>query len=160
MADLNKKNIFIGIVLIIGAFVCMLGVFYVTFDDQRAKEEEVKTLKEQLVLLNTEKEIGVNNPSLNLAKLIQEAKNIYGEEESARNEGFLWIDREGKTLVVTLGALNGLNVGSRLAIYDDKNKMVGFVRVETPLDIVSYVRPVNKSIGEFEQDYYRVVFQE
>ena len=60
---------------------------------------------------------------------------------------------------MTLGVLNGLSAGKKLTVYDNTNKVIGHLIVETTLDVISYVRPMGKSLDEFEANYYRVVIE-
>jgi hypothetical protein len=164
----NKTQLFLGLLLILVAFLCVVAVFYFLMNAQTEKLGEISTLKEQISVLNIENGLSRQKASeleqkvgrsLNMQRILEEADKIYDPAEKKRKEGYLWIDRETNTFLVTLGALNGLNVGSRLTVYDKTEKM-GFVRVETALDVISYVQPVNKTMNDFAQDYYRVVFEE
>ena len=168
MKDPNKSKIFIGVALILGAFLCVLIVFYFLVNAHRQKLAEIDTMEEQLLALDTEKnaiqrrvdelkdQVG---RSIALNKVIDEARNRYGSEEKDRKEGYLWIDHEASTAIVTLGVLNGLSAGKKLAVYDDTNNVIGHLIVETPMDVVSYVRPMGKSFDDFKGNYYRVVIE-
>ncbi len=166
--DQNKKQLLTGFILIVTAFVCATGVFYVMVNTQMANSEEISALKMQLGLLGAEKaeierltlilEKKVGS-SIDVEKIVKEADKIYADTEKRRREGHLWIDRKAETCIATLGALHGLTQGSRLTIYDG-NDEIGFLRVEIPLDVISYVQPINKPFDQFKNDYYRVVFEE
>ena len=95
---------------------------------------------------------------LDMAKLVQVSKAVYGEGEQSRKEGFMWIDRKEAKCVVTLGALNGVNPGSVLSIYDG-NQKVGQVSVDSSYDVISYAHPVDKAVDQFNGDYYRAVLE-
>ena len=95
---------------------------------------------------------------MNLNKLVDEAKAVYGEGEQNRKEGFLWIDRKESKWVVTLGALNGVKPGSVLSIYNG-NQKVGQVAVDDLFDVISYVHPLEKGPEQFTSDYYRAAIE-
>ena len=96
--------------------------------------------------------------AISLDTLVQKASNKYGPEEKDRKEGFLWIDRKSSRMIVTLGALNGVLPGKYLSVYEGDQK-IGQVKVETPFDVISYVKPLDGSLERFENDYYRVVIE-
>jgi len=163
-----RRSILIGLFLIITAFMGVIGVFYFLVDEQTKKTTEIGSLQEQINVLNTEKGLAERKASeledevgryLDLDKLAGEAEKVYGAKEKDRKEGHLWIDRDARTMLATLGLLNGLSQGSRLTIFDGQTR-VGYARVETPLDVISYVQPINMSLSQLESDYYRVVFEQ
>lgn len=163
-----KKILFIGIIFVIAAFICTIGILYFLVNTQKAKSEELGVLREQVVSLNAERDMMERlttaleqeaGGSLDLGRLLEEADKVYDDTEKERREGHLWIDRSAGTCVVTLGALNGLVPGSRLSIYEG-DKKIGVVVVKTLLDVISYVQPVGKPLVQFKNDYYRVVFEE
>ena len=79
--------------------------------------------------------------------------------EKQKKEGHLWIDRNSKTFIVTLGALNGIEVGTRLALYDGAER-IGSLHVARVMDVISYVEPVgSKTLNDFASNYYKVVFE-
>lgn len=163
----DKTKIFVGFALMTASFVCVGAVVYLLLDITREKGREADALKEQVVSLNVqeaaaqqkvsqlEEKVGT---SVYLNKVITEAEKVYDTKEKDRKEGALWIDRHAGVLYVTLGAMHGLSPGSRVAIYEGRNK-IGYVRVETPLDVISYVQPVNTTISDFKNDYYRAVIE-
>ncbi len=166
--DRNKKRIFIGLVFVVMTYGCVVGIFYFLVDTQQKKITEIGELKEQVELLKTEKMVadrrvkeveGKLGATIRLDKLIDEAKLVHGQEELNRKEGSLWIDRVAKTYYVTLGALNGLYPGSKVTIYDGDAKLAE-MKVATPLDVISYVEPIDKKLSDFSKDYYRAVFEE
>lgn len=168
MKDQNKKKLMLGVGLVAISFVCILLSIYMIISIHREKVLENDLLKENLGVVETEKSLAERKvaelekevgTSLYLDKLLNQADKVYGENEAARKEGYLWIDRNEKLFVATLGALNGLTIGSRLAVYDGGER-VGYVRVETPFDVISYVYPINMSMNQFASDYYRVVIEE
>jgi hypothetical protein len=141
------------------AFVGITFIFYVVIETQRTGAQEMSTLEEEMELLSTEKDIVLRKMeelkqegmSVRLDSILKEANQIYGEDEKERKEGHLWIDREAKTFIITLGALNGLDTGNRLA---------ASVEVDVPMDVISYVHPVDKTLADFKEDSYRIVFED
>jgi len=163
-AGYNKKMLMAGVWLLVGAFVCVIGIVYCVFSIQKSQAKQYETTKEQLSAMNIEKTgeqsrlaemEEKSGKTISLNKLLQEANQTYGPEEKSRKEGSLWIDRGAGVMYVTLGAVNGLTPGSKLEVYDGK-ELLGEVRVETPLDVIAYVRPINKTLADFEKNYYRV----
>jgi len=168
MAGFHKKNLLIGLGCLLAAFLCLVGVFYFLLNDQRARQETIQSLEEHLLAAQTEQDLAEKEnmdlkdrvgSSIYLENLLAESAQRYGEDERSRREGILWVDHKAGTLLVTLGALNGVAAGSRLTVLDGDDE-IGFVRVETPLDVISYVYPVNQSVDIFEKEYYRVVLAE
>src|SRR5262245_13979066 len=110
--DPNKSTLLAGLILILGAFGCILIVFYFLINAQRQRMEEMETLEDKLVALDLDKnsiqsrvdqlqdEVG---RSIDLNKLVDTAADRYGEEERDRKEGYLWIDRANSISIVTLG---------------------------------------------------------
>jgi len=163
----NKKKLLQGIFLIFLAFICMGVVVFFGLSDQLSQTDEIEYLADQIEIISEESEVAKRkavefeetySQSISLDKILEEAQKQYDEGERDRKEGFLWIDRETQTLVVTLGALNGVSAGTVLTIYDGDEK-VGVVRVETPLDVISYVQPINKTLKQLDNDNYRVVVE-
>jgi len=169
LKDQNKKDLFVGVVLIIIAFLCTIIIFYFIISTHKETVEEVGVLKEKVGILSTEKQLAKHKisklksevgKSLYIDNILDKANKIYDEKEKARREGYLWIDRGADTYIATLGALHGVTSGSRLVVYDG-DKEIGHVRVDTAMDVVSYVYPTNNdSADQFPGDYYRVVFEE
>ena len=166
--DPNKSKLFIGLTFIMAAFICVLIVFYFLVNAHREKLTEIGTLEEKVLALDTEKNAIQQRVdelkdkvgrSIDLDKLVDESHNRYGDEEKDRKEGYLWIDHDASTAIVTLGVLNGLSVGKKLAVYDETNKSIGDVIVEMPMDVISSVRPMGKSLDDFKENYYRVVIE-
>ncbi|MCK5215888.1 MAG: hypothetical protein KAR05_11120 [Candidatus Omnitrophica bacterium] len=163
----NKKRMLFGMLFMFLSFVCLGGVFYFLVDAQIEKAEEIEYLSTQLDIVSSKAEVAERKAqefkeeygqSISLDKILEEAKNVHGKDEMHRKEGDLWIDRDSRTMVVTLGALHGLSVGSMLTIYDEDGK-VGGVRVETALDVISYVKSIDKKVAQLEKDSYRVVLE-
>ncbi len=163
----NKKKILLGVFFVGLGLIFLVGVFYLLINSQQAGAKENADLREQLAFLKTEKETEDHKveelqqavgKSVRLEKVLETANQTYDAKEKERREGYLWVDREGQTWVITLGALNGVSVGSRLAVYDG-DKKIGTIKVKTPLDVISYVQPVDKSVEELKDDYYRVVLE-
>ena len=165
-ADPQKKQLLTGLVLILAAFLGICFIFYVLNSDNSSKTQAIQELNDDLTQLEAEKKIvegelenlKIQGDSIKLNKLVVESERIYGNNERTRKEGLLWMDKESQTFVVTLGALNGLTQGSRLTIYD-ADKKVGSVVVELPMDVISYVKPADKSDSELTKSYYRAVFE-
>lgn len=164
----DKRKILVGIVFIVLALLGIVGIFYLMVDAQRQGIQEADSLKEKIAILSDEKALVVERvarlegevgESLNLGRLLEEANQVYDEKEKNRREGHLWVDRKTRTIVVTLGALNGLRPGSLLKVYDGDD-FVGTVTVETSLDVISYAKPHRKFLNQYEKDYYRVVFEQ
>ncbi len=164
MRTFNKKILLAGIASMTAAFICVVAVFYFSLEGQRAQDREIRALQEELLAATTERDLAEEEAdfleekvgqTIYLEELLEGSKKFYGDEERKRQEGFLWIDRKNATMLVTLGALNGLGTGSRLTVWDGDD-MAGHVRVEIPLDVISYVRPADPVKDVFEKDYYRV----
>jgi len=160
----GKKQIVAGFGLIAVAFAGVIFLFYVNVNAQSAKEAEVKDLKQHLALISTEKEILDRKSDalekeigrvLDLDKVIKASEEINEGKETDRKEGSLWINRKTSSYLVTLGALNGVTKGSRLAVYDGDNKFTT-VKVTMALDVVAYVEPIDKKSKDFLKDYYTV----
>jgi cell division protein FtsB len=167
--DPNKLNIFIGLILIAAAFVCILIVFYSLVNAHRQRLTEIDSLEDKLTELDAEKntiqqrmatlkdEVG---RSIALNKLVEESETRYSDEEKSRKEGYLWIDHDAGTAIVTLGALHGLSAGTKLAVLDDANKIIGYVIVDSTMVVVSYVRAMGKSVDDFKGTYFKVKIEE
>ena len=163
----NKIKFVSGLCLIVLASVGVVVLFYLVLQNHRAQESELSTLKDQVVLIQEEKEIietrnaelaAVAGSSMSVDKLVQEADKVYDEKVKNAREGYLWIDRTSPSWLITLGALNGLLPGSTVAVYQEGEK-VDTVQVETPLDVISYVKPTEKLKSQFASDYFRVVIE-
>ena len=167
MAVSNKNKMLAGIFFVGISFVCLTGVFYFMINSQKAKAQETATLNEQITLLKTEKEAGERKlaeiekslgKSVRLENVLQAANQTLDPKEKDRREGYLWVDRQRQSWSVTLGALNGVSIGTRLTVYDGEIK-VGIIKVLTPLDVISYVQPLDDSVKGLKDDYYRVVLE-
>ena len=167
MSDPNKRKLLFGLLLIIASFVCVMAIFYFLLDAHQNKLQEIDSLQEQLSFLDTQKSVLERKANaleeemgkaIDLKKFIEEAQRTYDDDEKSRKEGTLWVDRRSQALIITLGAVNGLEAGTRLTVYDGKNK-IGFVSVETPLDVISYVQPIGPTLSQLQDDYYRVVIE-
>ncbi len=165
MADKNKIRLVVGLVSIIVAFICVIGIFYFVVEDQKVDLTKIDNLETQLsdfkiIHEQTEEELQTLQKAppkpITLQDILKESKKIYSQDEKNRKEGYLWIDQKASTFIVTLGALNGLKPGSRLGVYEG-DKKVGQVVVETPLDVTSYVQPVDQFSSASNQNYFRVV---
>ena len=92
---------------------------------------------------------------INLQVLVKEAESVYDEKERARREGSLWIDRRTNRYMITLGAIHGLHVGSRVQVFR-KEERIGEVEVDTVFDVLAYVQNVDIGIMLSKDDYYTV----
>ena len=152
--------------MVIIAFVCLVVLFYYLGESNRANQEKIASLQVQLTNLIAEKSAIQMDASQHrramgqailIEDLVKKAEEIYGEDEKKQKEGFLWIDREAASFMITLGALNGLRPGSRLSVYDGDQK-IDEVEVVTLLDVISYVKPKNP-LQQYQGNYYRVVIE-
>lgn len=162
----NKTILFLGLLFIFSAFMCVAAVSYQMIQDRRYKDEEVEDIRRNLVEVKAERteaqrkarELAARaGQGIEFDRLMSAAHQRHGEEERSRREGDLWIDREGKEWMVTLGALNGLAKGSRLRVMDG-DQQIGVVTARAVLDVVSYVDPEDDH-GQFQGDLYQVVME-
>ena len=68
-------------------------------------------------------------------------------------------DGKSSKIIVTLGVLHGLHQGSILSVYD-VDKKIGTVIVDTTLDVISYVRPIEDEMTIYKNEYYKVLIEE
>ena len=164
----DKKKIYIGMSLIASAFVGIIVILYVLINVQTQKSDKIELLQEQVTVLDTQSDLAKQKAeeleselgeSIYLEKLVKEANQAYGYEEKNRREGRLWVDRDSKTMIATLGVINGVLPGARLAVYDD-DKRIGYVTVGTPMDVISYIKPTELLFDQQDRDYFRVVLEE
>lgn len=164
----NKNNLVAGLVLIVIAFICTIVAFYFIGQRQKLHQEKMAALEVELANLVAEKSepilrqtdaAWVRRGPIALEDFLAHAEVIYGEKELSRKEGVLWIDRKSSTCLVTLGVVNGLGPGSSLGVYQGDSP-IGEVVVETAHDIISYVNPVQKSLDDFPNNYYKVMIEE
>ena len=96
MKSQNRKWLFTGILLILGAFVSVLGAFYIILNEQGKRSEELGMLKEQFLAVNAERDVAQKQvsrleqkvgQSINLKKLLVVAARVYGQEDREKNEG-------------------------------------------------------------------------
>ena len=160
----GKKQILTGLVFVSASFLGAIFLLYLTVTAQSAKEVQLKDLHQKLVVVSTEKEVASHKAEalakevgrvLDLDRVVSASKKIHSETEVDRKAGSLWIDRKTGSFVVTLGILNGVTKGNRLAVYEGENKFAT-LKVNTALDVVSYTEPVDKKLTEFLKDYYTV----
>ena len=165
----DKKKIYIGMSLIASAFVRIIVILYVLVNIQTQKSNKIENLQEQVTMLDTQSDLAKRKAeeleselgeSIYLEKLLKEAKQAYSYDERKRREGRLWVDRDSKTMIATLGVINGVFPGTRLTVYDDDNKRIGYVTVGTPMDVISYIKPTELLFDQYERDYFRVVLEE
>ena len=167
MSGQNKLKLILGLIFILAAFSVVGVLFYMMGDVNLQSQKKISSLQVQLSNLIAEHATThmdqttatrlAGNP-VTVKDLVDQASSIYTEEEKKQREGFLWIDRDAKTFLVTLGALNGLSVGSRLSVYDGDRK-IDSVSVESVFDVVAYVKPVKRTLADYPENYYRVVFE-
>jgi len=165
--DPNKRQMVLGLALIVFAFLCVLGLFYFLVDSQRMNLEKIGSLEGKMKNLELEKEKVHEElqewkqappKPISVSDIVVEAEKMYGLGQQNQQNGFLWIDRQADTYIVTLGVLNGLKQGSFLTLYDG-NKKVGKVVVQLPLDVISYVDFVNNDVESLAKDYYQVAIE-
>ena len=160
----------VGFVLILAALGCIGGGFYFMTQTNKTNKEKLTQAQSNLTKLLAEKTknpvtassgavSNASNSLVRLEDLLKKAEAIYGASEKGRRQGLLWVDRQTKSFIITLGALNGLHPGSHLGIYDGAKK-IDTAQVEIPLDVISYVKPVKTSLNHFENNYYRVMIEE
>jgi len=152
-----KKPLLVGIgaaLMIIGAASIFIAAFY----QFKVKPEMAQRgqLPPAAAQISSKPSAAQEQPGgIGIDALMNYSKNLYGSDEKNRREGTLWVDREGKKLVVNLGALNGLKPQDRLTVYDhDQN--IGRVQAANVFDVISYVEikePLNEAM---EKDYYIV----
>jgi hypothetical protein len=124
---------------------------------QQAAIEEVQRKADILKKQQEEKEKqAAQKQGIDLTPIIAQARAQYDDAERNRKEGFLWVDRANKKYVVNLGAIHGLLPGSYLTIYQGAER-VGQVTIDTMLDVISYVRPLDNNINFSASSYYRAV---
>ena len=163
MPQQNKNKMMMGVGLIIAAFLCLGSLFFVFGQSSRAHEEKIAALEAELNRLHQESSPATQTTAkkkgpVRLEDLLKTSESIYSQEEKLRREGFLWIDRKSDSFIITLGALNGLEPGSHLSLYDGKKK-IDDVTVDIPLDIISYVKVPSGSTNRLKDNYYRVVME-
>jgi len=162
----TKKKFLIGITFIVVSFVGFMFIFYIMGNSNVQNSDKIQDLQDQVTVLEVEKttaEVRADGMSkqvnaIRLKDLISEADSRYSTQEKMRTEGLLWIDSEKSVYVITLGAINGLEKGKRLGLYE-KDKRIGEVIVDVPLDVISYVIPADESI-KLGSSYYKVVIEE
>ncbi len=166
-SDSMRMKLRLGIFFIVISFLGIGVVFYLLYGQIRDQNEELATLQEQTDLIEEERiemeqtqQVLVNaiGREISLERIIQQAETIYDKDVKSAREGYLWVDRSSKTWVVTLGALNGLVQGSRLAVYKGAER-VDTVQVSTPMDVISYVIPTDNLKNQYEFDYFRVAIE-
>ena len=165
MPDKIKLRLIVGLLLITISFICVAVVLYSIGHTTKVRATKVAYLETQLTNLIAEKAAAQMEPAdsgrikkgpVKAEDVLTGAENVYGQEAREKKEGILWVDHKASRYLVTLGAFNGLRSGDQLNIYDG-DKLIGEVSVETPLDIIAYVKPVGKMVLEdFDKNYYRV----
>ncbi len=167
MAGQNKVKLFVGFILVIGAFGVVTLLIYMMGRVNMENQKKIASLEFEVTNLIGERESAHKSPAespramgapVTLKDLVDKAGGLYTEEEKKQKEGFLWIDREAKTATITLGALNGLAPGSVLNVYDG-DKKIDTARVEFTYDVISYVKPANLNLEDYGGNYYRVTYE-
>lgn len=163
----KKQKFFLGVFFLTIAFMGVVVIIYFIINDFRQQADRLDGLKEQLVAADAEKNV-IEQKSNELAQavgksirvdhVVSESKKIYQGAVKETNEGYLWVDRSAEVWVVTLGVLNGVRPNSRFTVYQGSDA-VDTVAVQTPLDVISYVRPTVKLKNQFDNDYFRVVLE-
>src|SRR5262245_14167455 len=113
MAENNKTKLIVGIVLVVVAFGCLGYLFYVLNTSNQENSRKIAELQVRLTDSITEKAAtqmsasdvkrATGTPVL-LEDLVKKAEEVYGEDEKKQKEGFLWVDKESNSFMVTLGA--------------------------------------------------------
>ena len=161
MATNPKSKLTLGIVLVLGAGVCAGAAVYLMGDVNMRNQKKIAQLEVQLTNLMNEKAEKnlkgadaqrLRGPQVTLEKLVDKASGNYSQQEREQKEGLLWIDRDAKTYMVTLGALNGLKKGSQLSIYQGE-KQVDVVTVQSVYDVIAYVKPLRRGLEDFAECY-------
>ncbi len=164
MPDKNKATLVTGLILIVVSFLLVAGVVYLLNQTSQDREQKTATLEVQLENLMMEKAATelvsadtarVRREPVKVQDAINKTQNLYGDAEAGRKEGVLWIDRAASKYMITLGRVNGLNKGSLLTVFDG-DREIAKVSVEAPLDLISYVNPVGKTLSDFSKTYYRI----
>ncbi len=156
-----------GLGLVGVAFVCALILGHRLFKEWRAREAQLVPLRESVARLKEKKsaleeELALLRAragrSVEISRILDASKALHGEE-AARREGYLWREAETGRMMVTLGALQGLRPGRRLAVYEG-DRRVGWVEVEKTLDVIAYVEPVGpRKDTDWTAAAYRVVME-
>ena len=164
MADKNKFKLMVGLALIFISFLCVVVIVYFMGQANKTNTEKIAYLQVQLTNLIAEKAVGqlkavdasrVKREPVTLENVLGKSENGANPQELDRKEGILWIDRQTSKFTITLGRANGLSEGSPVTIFDG-DKKIDDVIVQNTFDIISYVKPQEKKIGDFEKNYYRV----
>ncbi len=165
MANQNK-TIFYGLIFIVAAIVVWAVMMGSSSKEKNTTRKELSEMKSQMGKLAEENEalrtkmttteLAAKGP-VKLDSLVERAQSLYGDTESKRTSGYLWIDRKTEYMIITLGALNGLRPGSKLNVYDG-DRVIDSVTVDLPFDIISYVKS-QSSIDQYSKDYYRVALE-
>ncbi len=146
-----------GIVMMIAGFFSVLTALFYEF---KVKPEVARrghlASSQAAVSTKPAKDVHAKPQGIGIDALMNHSKGLYGSDETVRREGTLWVDQEGKKLVVNLGALNGLKAGEGLSVYDH-DLQAGRVRVVDVFDVVAYVEADGSLEGPMDKSYYRVV---
>ena len=156
MAKKNFRKISMGLALIVIAIVSVLFAFYhleVKPELASRNDNNVKKLTIEEVSNSSSQ-----NESIPLNTIVEEARKNSSENVADAKEGFLWVDAKSAKYVVTLGAVQGLLPGNYLTVYNG-DRRVGQVTVETALDIISYVQPIDESVDLSSNKYFRVTVE-
>lgn len=160
--DNNKIKLLWGIFFIGAAFLFIIAAFYFFGPANQFDKKEPASVNDQTAKSSEQPSPAVSGASSEPMKLegpVKKSEVVYDSAEKARKEGSLWLDRRSNNFIVTLGTLHGLRRGSELSIYDGGHK-IDTASVETPFDIISYVKPVKHSPDSFTGSYYRVVIED
>ncbi len=165
MADKIKIKLIIGFSLVAVAFICVAAILFFLGGVNQENQEKAAALEVRLANsiaekadanLNEEDAMRVKRTPVKLEDFLARAESIYGKQEMNRKEGVFWVDRKSSSMMVNLGAVNGLRPGSALGVYEGESKIADVTVVST-LDLISYVNPVEKKLDDFKNNYYRVV---
>ncbi len=167
MADKNKIQLLAGLIMVIISFLCVVAVFFFLGQDQRYKQEEIAAMEAQVSNLINEKAESqmtqddhqrAKGQTIDVIDFVARKQNLYSEEELNRREGILWIDRQTGHFIITLGIVHGLEQGEYLDVMENNN-VIARLRVDSPLDVISYTSPVAQAMNDFQGNYYRVAIK-
>ncbi|MEW5894850.1 MAG: hypothetical protein AB1650_03685 [Candidatus Omnitrophota bacterium] len=162
----NKTTLFMGLLFIVLSFGCIAGVLYQFFIDYQGASKEMADMKEKIVVLDADKSVAEQKvrefskrvgQEIEMDKFLAAAEAKYGDKESQRKEGDLWINRVSGEWMVTLGAMNGVKKGTRMRVFD-RDAQIGVVVADTVLDVVSYVYSLEDS-DRFSEGIYKVALE-
>ena len=160
----NRIQFQLGIFFVLIAFLGFVVVVILIFGKLVLRDEELALLQARVMLAEETREDAEKTTAalrealgrdVSVSRVIRAADQIYDDKAKSARDGYLWIDRSSQTWVVTLGALNGLSPGSRLAVFDGAEK-IDTVEVDLAMDVIAYVLPTDRLKNQYDTDYFRV----